>query len=78
MIGNFIAPSKGVQDMRNQCSAARTGASADTAQAWLMDIVRAVLTFRRRVRIVRPDELSEHLLRDIGLSDGSGCPRRRA
>jgi hypothetical protein len=48
-------------------------------QGWLMRLRRALLRPRRRM--LSPDDLSPHLLRDIGLEDGfTGChavPARR-
>ena len=46
------------------------------AKAWLMDAIRVVLTRRHRAPILKPGDLSDHLLQDIGLSDGPGHPCR--
>ena len=46
------------------------------AKAWLMDAIRIVLTRHRRAAILKPSDLSDHLLQDVGLSDGPGHPCR--
>ena len=47
---------------------ARTEAAARLeGEGWLMRLLQAL--FRSRRRILSPDELSPHLLRDIGLED---------
>jgi hypothetical protein len=78
MIGNVADPNKGVRDMQDQCTAIRSKPSPVVTKASLMDRIRVVATLRRRFPLLRPGDLSDHLLRDIGLDDTAGNPRRHA
>ena len=48
----------------------RPHAAPSAAEGWLMQFVRLVTERLARPAYLYPDELSPHLLRDIGLTDG--------
>ncbi|MGE3742856.1 MAG: hypothetical protein AB7I59_25495, partial [Geminicoccaceae bacterium] len=74
-----ICPSQARRlEMQTRCATTRVKPQSAAAQVWLMEAIRAVLSAWSRKRILRAGELSEHLLRDIGLCDGSGRDGRRA
>ena len=56
---------------------ARPHAAPSAAEGWLMQLVRLVTERLARPAYLYPDELSPHLLRDIGLIDGC-MPGRRS
>ena len=56
----------------------RPHAAPSAAEGWLMQFARVLTERLARPAYLHPDELSPHLLRDIGLIDGPSraCDRR--